>query len=76
MQTKDLLTRVDTLINKGISIAAQKKTGYHGSSPYVDHDLYAGFRSMSLSFISSLFGDTHVYFTEFVKEVNNSMNQI
>ena len=61
MQTQDLLNRVDVLIDKGMSVISQKRISSYGDRPAVGHDLYAGFRSICLSFIVSVFGEDHVY---------------
>lgn len=71
MQTKDILTRIDFVISKGTAALATKKYSGTGSD-YVDTGLYAGFRSASLSVISTIFGETHTYFKEFDRSVKNS----
>lgn len=71
MQTKDILTRVDFVISKGVAALATKKYSDMGSD-YVDSGLYAGFRSASLSVISTIFGESHTYFKEFDRLVDNS----
>jgi hypothetical protein len=71
MQTKDLLIRIDFIISKGTIALAHKKYTDLGSD-YVESGQYAGFRSAALSLISSIFGETHTYFKEFDRQVNNS----
>ena len=71
MQTKDLLTRIDFVISKGSIALGHKKYSDMGSD-YVESGQYAGFRSSALSIISSIFGETHTYFKEFDRQVNNS----
>jgi hypothetical protein len=66
MQKNELTDRIDFAISKGTTALASHNSGY------VDIGLYAGFRSSALSIISSIFGETHTYFREFDKQVNNS----
>jgi hypothetical protein len=67
-----LLGRIDSLIAKGLDVLSRKKVNSYDSSSYVDRGEYSGFHSLCLSFIGSLFGDEHVYYKNFVYEVNNS----
>lgn len=70
MNTTELIKRVKFLVNKGEEALDKKiQTDY---SYYVETGLYAGFRASCLSFISSLFGESHSYYIEFNKQVNNS----
>ncbi|WP_290789779.1 hypothetical protein [Flavihumibacter sp. UBA7668] len=71
MQIKDLLIRIDFVISKGTTALAHKKYSDMGSD-YVETGQYAGFRSSSMSVISSIFGESHTYFKEFDRQVNNS----
>ena len=71
MQTEDLLTRIDFVISKGVAASATKKYSDMGSD-YIEAGLYAGFRSASLSLISTMFGERHTYFREFDRQVNDS----
>ncbi len=71
MNTKELISRVDFLINKGQGALAGKKHSEFVTS-YVETGLYVGFRSACLSFIASLFGENHSYYKEFNTQVNNS----
>ena len=71
MQTKDLLIRLDFVISKGTTALTQQKYSDIGSN-YIESGQYAGFRSAALSIISSIFGEHHIYFKEFDRQVNNS----
>lgn len=71
MQLKDILTRIDFAISKGTLALGTKKYSDMGSD-YVESGQYAGFRSISLSVISSIFGEGHSYYREFDRQVNNS----
>lgn len=70
MKTTELISRVDFLISKGNTALASKK--YSDYSAYVETGLYAGFRSLSLSFILSLFGEKHTYYKEFDTKVTDT----
>lgn len=72
MKTQDLLNRVDFLINKGNAALSNLKYSSYDSSKYVETGQYTGFRSACLSFISGLFEESHSYYKEFSREVNNS----
>lgn len=71
MNTQELSSRIDFLITQGRTILSTKKRSEF-SSAYVETGQYAGFRAAGLSFISSLFGESHSYYKEFENQVNNS----
>jgi hypothetical protein len=68
MKTEDLFKRIDSLILKGED--AIKK----GGIVHADVGLWGGFRTASLSFIKSLYGEKHPYYDEFRKIVEFSYN--
>ncbi len=71
MNTKELLSRVDHLLNSGTAIAETKWVDlYNGNR--VDYGRFSSFRSAALSFIDSLFGGASVYFKEFDKVVKDN----
>jgi len=72
MKTQDLLNRVDFLINNGNTALSNLKYSSYDSSKYVETGQYTGFRSACLSCIAGLFGESHSYYKEFSREVNNS----
>ncbi|MVM31197.1 hypothetical protein GO755_14235 [Spirosoma sp. HMF4905] len=57
----ELLKRINFLIKKGNDVL---KTTYIDYGTYVDGGLAGGYRSAVLSFISSLFGESHPYFSQ------------
>jgi hypothetical protein len=70
MDTTELIKRVNYLVNKGQTALNNKlQDGY---TSYVESGIYVGFRTSGLSFISSLFGESHSYYKEFNDYVNNS----
>ncbi len=64
--TQELLNRVDFLLTQGNSVLATI------NDLQVDPAVLSGFRSASLSFIAGLFGEDHVYYTEFKVNVNGT----
>ena len=71
MDTNELLTRIDFVISKGNSALGQRQHSSYGSD-YVPQGVYAGFRSSSLSLITSIFGENHTYYKEFTAQVKDS----
>jgi hypothetical protein len=65
MKTNELLIRIDFIIAKGKASL---------SATYIDDKFaeYAGFRSSALSLISSIVGESHIYYKEFKHHVSNS----
>ncbi|MBG6130728.1 MULTISPECIES: hypothetical protein [unclassified Aquimarina] len=64
MNTQKLIERVDYLIGLGQRVRATEKYGEFVGS-YVDSGLQMGFRTASLSFIKTLYGDNHPYYTDY-----------
>lgn len=72
MTTKELISRVDLLIEKGNTSMANIQVSRHDGSRYIESSVQAGFRSACLSFISSLYNESHTYYKEFENKVDNS----
>ncbi|MBL4753856.1 MAG: hypothetical protein JKY52_09740 [Flavobacteriales bacterium] len=68
MKKEDLINRLDQLLSQGGSVLSTKKGG-EMSSDYVEIGLQIGFRSASLSFIKTLYGDEHPYYQDFNERV-------
>ena len=70
MNKEELIKRVDLLMALGQSVTATKHTILGDRYVSVDQNKFFGFRSASLSFIISLYGTSHPYYSEFdrVKE--------
>ena len=64
--TKELLSRVEFLIEQGSSTLNTEK------DLNVDSAALSGFRSACLSFILGLFGETHTYYKEFDRNVRDT----
>jgi len=70
MNKTELLNRVDFLINLSKElIEGQHRTGY---TDYVDSGKQAGYRAASLSFIKTLYGESHIYYKDFEIHVNGN----
>ena len=71
MKKEELIARIDFIIANGNKVLASK-TYSEFSDDFVDAGLYAGFRTLSLSFISNLYGENHTYYKEFLNLVNHN----
>lgn len=67
MHIKDLIARIEVLIEEGGRVAASGRKDSSYEVFYVDNALMSGFRAGSLSYISKVFGTAHSHFTEFDK---------
>lgn len=70
MNKIELLKRVDHLISQGKSVLNTKFSFNY--SFYVDKAQHNGFRTASLSFISSLYGKDHVFYKDFDSKVGEN----
>ncbi len=68
MKKKELLRRIDHLLQQGNTVLATKQSADFVGQ-YVDMGMQMGFRSASLSFINNLYGKTHPFFTTFDERV-------
>ncbi|MEJ5105089.1 HEPN domain-containing protein [Chryseobacterium sp. MYb328] len=71
MKKEELITRINLIIDNGNKLL-NTKTYSEFSDDFVDAGLYAGFRTLSLSFIANLFGENHTYYKEFTKLVDHN----
>ncbi len=68
MDKKELLQRIDHLIEKGEAVHRTKKeVDYMGA--IVNMGLQTGFRTASLSFIKNLYGESHPFYSDFNERV-------
>ncbi len=68
MNKKELLQRIDHLIEKGEAVLRTKKNAdYTGT--IVNMGLQTGFRAASLSFIKILYGESHPFYNDFNEKV-------
>jgi hypothetical protein len=70
MQTKNILNKIDYVISNGKNALVNTRIG--DMSDYADVGYFAGFRTMALSLISSIFSEDHIYYKDFSKQVINS----
>jgi hypothetical protein len=69
MKTEDLSLRITHLIEKGnVTLASKYNTA--SRTNVVKDDLRLGFRSAGLSFIKTLYGSDHPYYSEFEESLN------
>lgn len=71
MTTTELLSRIDHLIAQGSEVVTTKRPSDFLTR--VDTGLFYGFRTASLSFIGSLYGTSHSFYTDFKSVVDNSL---
>lgn len=71
MDKKELLKRTDHLLSLGQSTLATRQRSTRGTD-YVDSGKYIGFRTSSLSFIKSLYGESHIYYKDFEDTVSRA----
>jgi hypothetical protein len=64
MNNKELLSRIDYLLDQGAS-GRETKFEDDRKRTWVKHDMYMGFRLACLSFIHNLVGQQHPYYTQF-----------
>ncbi|MGZ3864353.1 MAG: hypothetical protein ACXVPN_03880 [Bacteroidia bacterium] len=69
MDKNELLKRIDHVISLGQSTLATRQSSKY-SSDYVDSGKQMGFRTAALSFIKSLYGESHIFYTDFEDRVN------
>lgn len=68
---KNIIDRLDKITQLGTQVIASV-TGYDTyMGKYVNHQLLAQYRTSSLSFLTSVFGDKSPYYLEFKEKVNN-----
>lgn len=67
MNKQELLNRIDYLISLGQGVLTTATRGSFALS--VDQGKLAGFRTGSLSFIKGLFGENHIYYSDFNQQV-------
>lgn len=72
MKTDELVKRIDYIIKQGNEIFKTLHQDEYGDSGYDNTGKFAGFKSMSLSFISNLYGKKHSYYNEFKGASNNT----
>jgi hypothetical protein len=72
MKQSEIISRLESLLIKSDQVIRTKTPGGTYSGPSVDYGAFVGFRSAGMSFISSLFGFTHPFYTEFERTVSES----
>ncbi len=72
MHLRDLINRVDQLLNHGKRVLETKsvKNSQHSSLETVDEAEMVGFRSACLSFINQVYGNSHPHYIEFKDNTN------
>jgi hypothetical protein len=65
MTNSDLIEVVDRLLCKSEEVLRTKRPNERVEVDCVDPGLMIGFRTVSLSFISNLYGKSHIYYEEF-----------
>lgn len=65
----DLRTRIDELINKANNVLGSNHKSF--DSTLVDTEMFWEFRSASLSFLATVFGKEHSFYTEFDRHVSD-----
>jgi len=68
MHLKELIVRVNQLVDQGKSVLATRHTTY--DREYVDAGKIKGFRSAALSFIERVYGRDHTHYREFSAAVD------
>lgn len=71
LNTEQLKSRVDELINMGSEVLKTEYTQNHRQR--VELIIFYKFRSASISFILKLFGNNHPYFNDFSEKVGEAM---
>ena len=71
MNKLDLTKRVDYLISQGNTVLSTKRYIQHSGS-FVNSGQQLGFRTASLSFIKNLYGESHPYYKDFNKNVQDN----
>lgn len=72
MRIEDIKTRINELISLSEEVLATQNSGGEYGSSSVNRLLFSQFRSASLSFLKSLFGESHPYYKEFDRNAENS----
>ena len=65
MKTKDLIKRIDELIEMGNQVLHTRHRYEYIGGEYVDSGAIKGFRAASLSFIERIYSEKHPHFMEF-----------
>ena len=69
MKISDFVARADELLALGEKTLSTQRTSTNAWRDWVDTALFAEFRSSSLAFLVSVFGDKHIYARDFDKLV-------
>ena len=69
MKLDAIVKRIDEIISHGQNVLSTTQDSDYGK--YVDDGLFYGFRTSSLSFLSSTFGARHPYYIEFNEQVKS-----
>ena len=74
MQTTDLVTRVDELLEHGATVLATRRSsgGDRYRAEHVDSAAMTGFRSATLSFIDRIYGSSSPYFQQITDKADSN----